>query len=125
MNDQPSPGKKSFKEKKKISVFQFANRSANTTIGCKNKKKSPVCYTDGVGGNAALCPLCNAHLFLPSTGLFIQGEPSDVRAPQVHGHPELLENEAPVASIPLSSSHLSIPAIDTILQGLLSVIAVI
>jgi len=121
MNDQPSLGEKELYEKK-LSVFQFEVRTQQLDVRIK---KRPVYYTDGVGRNAALCPLCNAHLFLPSTGLFIQGEPSDVRAPQVHGHPELLENEAPVASIPLSSSHLSIPAIDTILQGLLSVIAVI
>lgn len=95
-----------------------------TTIGSK-KKTRPVYYADGVGGNAALCPLCNAHLFLPSIGIFIQREPSDVRAPQVQGHPELLENEAAVTSTPLSFSVLSIPAIDTILQDLLSVIAVI
>jgi hypothetical protein len=79
--------------------------------------------TNGIGGSDARCPLCNTHLFLPSTGGFIQGEPSDVRAPQVHGHPELLDNEAPVTIVSLGFSHPFLPASGTILKDTLSVVA--
>jgi hypothetical protein len=52
----------------------------------------------------------------------LQSEPSDARAPQIQGHPELLADEAPASKIPLCSSHIFLRTISTSLQYPLSVI---